>query len=204
MKKQLFCLILLTFCLGCHSPSEQSQPIQKAADSWRYPSPKGVISDETVASSIKLSLNSNYTVWRESLQASVEATFENITPSFVYIRFMPHLFIYDAEKKVPLYWSNIDMSFAESVGAGTMSIISLPANGKKVTSIPIDQVKFASVDSQTWPEYTIYETVPSGRYLMRLECDFYDNDDKLLGTLLSNFVEFTTVLTAPEVVRTSP
>ena len=181
-------LILLGMsCIACNAqPKERKFDEQIAADTFRFQSPEGVIqNDERVIEGLTLSLQSEYPVWRDKLAVSVRILLKNTTQSFVYARVMPHLFIYDEKSQQPLYWSNIDLSYAESVGPGT---------------IPIKAVKFAEVDSTIWPEYTIYDYVPTGAYTMRLELDFYNDENEKIGTMHSNFIEFTSILTAPVVI----
>ena len=196
-------LILLGMsCIACNAqPKERKFDEQIAADTFRFQSPEGVIqNDERVIEGLTLSLQSEYPVWRDTLAVSVRILLKNTTQSFVYARVMPHLFIYDEKSQQPLYWSNIDLSYAESVGPGTMSIVSLPVGATHSTAIPIKAVKFAAVDSTIWPEYTIYDYVPTGAYTMRLELDFYNDENEKIGTMHSNFIEFTSILTAPEVI----
>ena len=193
-------------CLACNpQPKDRTFDEQIAADTYRYKSPDGVIqNDPGVIEALDLSLQSEYPVWRDSLKVSVRILLKNTTQSIVHARVMPHLFIYDAQSQKPLYWSNIDFSYAESVGPGTMSVISLPVAATHSTAVPIKAVKFAMVDSSTWPEYNIYEFVPTGEYTMRLELDFYNDKNEKIGTMHSNFIEFTSIVNAPEAIPVPP
>ncbi len=189
-------------CFSCNvAPDGAKFDEQIAADAYRFPKPDGVIQNsEDVLSSINLSLRSDYPIWRESVGASVEIVMKNTTNSFVHARIMPRLFIYDAKREKPLYWSNIDLSYAESSGPGAMSVASLPAGASHSTPVAVKAMKFADVSSNAWPDYAIYDFVPTGNYAMRLELEFYTDANEKIGTKYSDFIEFTTILTAPEAI----
>lgn len=203
MRRLLCILLVFSGVMACNSASKDRVGLEEsvAADAWRFESPEGVIKDsDAVMQSLTLSLQSNYPVWRENMTVSVDIEIKNTTKSFIHARVMPHLFIYDSETKAPLYWSNIDLSYAESVGPGTMSILSLPVGGVHSTPVPVRAIKFAAVDSPTLPEYTIYNIVPTGSYTMRLVLDFYSEEVEKIGTMSSNEIEFTTIFNAPEAI----
>lgn len=189
-------------CFSCNAaPDGAKFDEQIAADTYRFPKPDGVIQNsEDVLSSVAVSLRSDYPIWRASLDASVELVMKNTTNSFVHVRIMPRLFIYDAKREKPLYWSNIDLSYGESSGPGAVSVASLPAGGSQSTPIAVKAMKFAEVSSHAWPDYAIYDFVPTGAYAMRAELEFYTDSNEKIGEKYSDFIEFTTILTAPEAI----
>lgn len=199
----LFILCAGLVCACNNAPRPPSHSEQVAADSYRYPQSEGVVSDEQTVEKIGIELSSAYPVWRANMTAAVEARFTNPTKAFMYARVVPRLYIYDPRDKRPLFWSEVDLAYADTAGPGTVSVFSLPPGASKTVVIPVRALKFARAQDSVMSEYEIYDMVPTGAYLMRLEADFYTEKDKKVGGRLSNFIEFTTVFNDPEVVRTN-
>ncbi len=183
-------ILLCLFLAACDSRSKELD-IQQAATNWRYQKPEGVVAPDQLSSSLRVSLVNPFPVWKEDIQASVEVSLLNTTKSHLPARTKATLFIYSVEDKQPLYWSNIDLAYGESTGPGTMSILSLPVGASKDVRIPVMGTKWGAVRSANWPDSSLYSLVPPGKYLLRMELDLYDDADVQQGTVVSNFVEFT-------------
>ncbi len=197
--------ILLAFCFcGCSQlsfePPQKSDDVTDAASSWRYPKPDGIVAPENLDSSLKISLECHYPVWRDSIEVSANISIQNLTNSHLPARAKGHLYIYDFQKKIPLYWSHIDLAYAEPASPGMTGILSIPAHSSKELTIPISATTWADVHSSQWTDSPFYTFIPTGKYLLRFELDFFDEKDQIIGTKASNLVEFTTVMTAPDVI----
>lgn len=197
-------IIITAFLCGCskisYEPPNTSDDITDAASSWRYQKPDGVVMPKNLESSLKIQLESHYPVWRDTIDVSVNVTILNLTDSHLPARAKSHLYIYDFQRKIPIYWSHIDLAFAEPVSPGVTGILSIPARTTKDLTIPIAATTWADVHSNEWTDSPFYTFVPTGKYFLRFELDFFDENDRLIGTKASNLVEFTTVMTAPDVI----
>ncbi len=206
MKKQILFFLILSCTTACSQPSQSIPPnpdvdvTESSASLTRYQAPEGIVSPENLPSSVEISLQNAFPIWRDNIVVTVNVSIKNTTPSHLPARVMGHLFIYSFDEKKPLYWSNIDMAFAEPASPGLMSILSIPSKSTKDLTIPIAQMTWADVSTNAWPDANIYHLIPTGKYLLRFEMDFYTEKNEIIGTAVSNFVQFTTILTAPEVI----
>ena len=203
MDRIAFFALLALACVGCGQPSAPIDT-QKAADTWRYPTPDGVLSDAETARRLGVSLLTHYPVWRSELAVTVDVHFQNDTSSFVYARTIPRLFVYDKTARVPLFYSMVDLAFGESASEHLYSVISLPAGASKDLTISIRDLKFGDVSVKSAPDRLIYDLVPTGAYQMRFEMELYNEQGEVIGTLLSNFTEMTTIFTSPEAIPVKP
>ncbi len=189
------------FLCACTQKNDQKSDkqfdLQQAADTWRYETPEGTIAPKDISSNLSIQLKNNFPVWKESLLATLDLSIKNTSKSHLPCRGSGYLYIYSTDEKKPLYWSVIDLAFAEPAERGVVSILSLPAMAVKDIVIPLKATRWTSVTQKTWPDTSFYQLIPSGRYLMRFELELYTEDDKLVDTVLSNFVEFTTVQNLP-------
>ena len=198
MARLLPILLAILFLSACDTNrGNPTLDIQKAATTWRYQKPDGVVPADQLVSSIDIRLQNRFPVWKENIDVAIDVTFANTTKSHLPARTKAQLFVYSIDEKQPLYWSNIDLAYGESTGPTTMSILSLPVNAHKELMIPIHGTTWAGVRSQIWPDSPFYSFIPSGKYLMRMELDFFDDNDTFVGTAVSNFIEFTSVISTP-------
>ena len=198
-------IALATSIISCDSPRETAPELQEAiaANNMRFPTPTGYVEDDQIIPNMRIDLANNFPIWRQNIAVDVHVIIRNLAQNFLAAQTHARLFIYDYDQKVPLFWSNIDLAHAKSVGPGTQSIISLPIGATKDLLIPIQATTWADISVKEWPSKNIYDFIPTKKYLMRLELELFNMEDKPIGTAVSNFIEFTAIRTAPEVIRPS-
>lgn len=206
MRRALLLLLLASPLLySACSPSEKTNPQslnqQDAADSWRFAKPEGIIPVDQVASNLDIQLANRFPVWRENIAVAVDVSIKNISKSHLPARVTAKLYVYSFDQKMPEYWANIDLAYAQSTGSATKSILSLPVGTSKDISIPIQATQWAEIHSQVWPSAPFYDIVPTGKHLMRFELEIFDEEDHSIASAVSNFIQFTTVAAAPDVVK---
>ena len=201
----LLLIALASSVISCNAPRETPPELQEAiaADNMRFPTPTGYVEDAQVIPNMRIELANEFPVWRNEIAVDIHVIIRNLASNFLAAQTQARLFIYDYNQKVPLFWSNIDLAHAKSVGPGTLSIISLPIGATKDLLIPIQATTWADITVKEWPNKNIYDFIPTKKYLMRLELELFNMEDNPIGTAVSNFVEFTAVRTAPEVIRPS-
>ena len=202
-RTQLFLIILLNVLFVACSEKKQPTPgvdITKAADSWRYTTPEGTVPDSDIVSNVEILLTNRFPVWRDSIGAAVDISIKNKSKSHIAARGLAHLFVYSYDDKKPIYWSNINIAYGAPAEPGIMNVLSIPVGATKDFSIAILESTWESIHSKAWPDTPFYSLIPTGKYLMRFEFELYDESDKPIGTILSNFIRFTTILTAPETI----
>ena len=195
-------IFILTCVQGCAKQADKSPELQEtmAADHMRYETPQGYVPDDEIITNMRIDLANQFPVWRTEIAADVHIVIRNLAHNYLAAQAQARLFIYDYDQKVPLFWANIDLAHAKSVGPGTLSIISLPIGATKDLLVPIQATTWADVTVKEWPSKDLYSFIPTKKYLMRLELELFSMEDKPVGTAVSNFVEFTAVRTAPEVI----
>ncbi|MBO4350514.1 MAG: hypothetical protein J6A01_06195 [Proteobacteria bacterium] len=204
MKTRLFILLVLAiiFLSACSDKKQSTQGIDitDAADTWRYTTPEGTLQNTDISKNVDIRLTNRFPVWRDSIGAAVDISIKNISKSHLGARGLAHLIVYTFDTKEPIYWSNIDIALGAPADPGIMSVLSLPVGASKDFSVALLESTWESIQSQAWPDKPFYMLIPTGKYLMRFEFELYDESDKPLGTLLSNFIRFTTVLSSPETI----
>ena len=197
MKKLIIFLICASITLAaCTNKTKEKSDfidIQEAANGMRYEKPQGNIAAQDIPQNLKIDLTNRFPVWRDTVAAAVDVSLKNTSQSHLPARLQARLFVYTHDTKKPMYWSNIDVSFGRSGDQGTMSVISIPVGASNDVIIPIQATKWASVDSNTWPDTPFHTLVPTGKYLMRFEIDIVNEQDQPVATTVSNFIEFETV-----------
>ena len=190
---------------SCNSSRETPPELQEAiaADNMRYETPTGYVEDDQVIPNMRIDLANHFPIWRSEIAVDVHIVIRNLAHNFLASQTHARLFIYDYQQKVPLYWSNIDLAHAKSTGPGTLSIISLPIGATKDLLLPIQATTWADISIKEWPNKNLYDFIPPKKFLMRLELELFNMEDKHIGTAVSNFIEFTAIRNAPEVIRTS-
>ena len=195
-------LIFIACLGGCRDTPQPPPELQEtmAADNMRFPRSTDFVPDDEIIPGMRIELSNHYPVWRNEITANVHIVIRNMAQNYLAAQTQARLYVYDYNQKVPLYWANIDLAHARSVGPGTLSIISLPIQATKDLIVPIHDTTWENVDIKQWPDKLLYDIAPTGKYLMRLELELYNVEDKPVGTGLSNFIEFTVIRTAPEAI----
>ena len=193
MTKYTFITVLISilFISSCSQQKSPQPDIQTASSDLRYPTPDGEVPDDEILSSIRIDLINDYPAWNPDIQdASVRIVFHNTSRRHLATQSKALLYIYDAQKDIPLYWTVIDLAFGKTATPGTLGVVSLPVGATKELSVPLLDTKWADVSIKTIPSIPFYQIVTEGKYLMRFEMELYDKDDKPIDTALSNFIEF--------------
>lgn len=196
----LLALIIVLSACSDKKKTTQGLDITDAADTWRYTTPEGMIQDTDISKNVEIRLTNRFPVWRDSIGAAVDISIKNISKSHLGARGLAHLIIYTYDTKEPIYWSNIDIALGTPAEPSMMSVFSLPVGVSKDFSVALLESTWESIHAQGWPDQPFYSLVPTGKYLMRFEFELYDDADKPVGTLLSNFIRFTTVISSPETI----
>ena len=196
----LLALIIVLSACSDKKKTTQGLDITDAADTWRYTTPEGMIQDTDISKNVEIRLTNRFPVWRDSIGAAVDISIKNISKSHLGARGLAHLIIYTYDTKEPIYWSNIDIALGTPAEPSMMSVFSLPVGVSKDFSVALLESTWESIHAQSWPDQPFYSLVPTGKYLMRFEFELYDDADKPVGTLLSNFIRFTTVISSPETI----
>ena len=208
MLKKLTSLLFLSLFFQLPACSQQTltppghdvDVTEASSNQHRFQKPDGIVNPGSLKSSVNISLTNSYPIWRDNIDVILNISIKNISNSHLPARVMGHLFIYSFDEKKPLYWSNIDIAYSEPAAPGLISILSIPANSSKEITIPISQTTWTLTNSAIWPDEKLYSIVPTDKYLMRFELDFYSDDDQIIETAVSNFIQFSTIQTAPEVI----
>ncbi len=194
MSKTPFIITIIALLLSFASCSQQQAPqpdIQMASSDIRYPAPDGKVQDDEIVSSMRIDLINDYPVWSADIQdASVRIVFHNTSKRHLATQSKALLYIYNTQNEVPLYWTVLDLAFGKTATPGTLSVVSLPVGATKEIAVPLLDTKWADVSIKTIPALPFYQLVSEGQYLMRFEMELYNDEDKPIDTVVSNFIEF--------------
>ncbi|MBR4986628.1 MAG: hypothetical protein IKY83_12925 [Proteobacteria bacterium] len=193
--------LLVTSCSPNNDQTALALNQQNAANAWRFETPEGRVPVDQVASNLEIKLSNRFPVWRDTIAVAVDVSIRNISKSHLPARVTAKLYVYSFDQKQPEYWTNIDIAYAESTGPTTKSILSLPVSASKDISIPILATQWADVHTAVWPNAPFYAIVPTGKHLMRFELEIFDEEDRSIDSAVSNFIQFTTVAAAPDVIK---
>lgn len=197
--RKIFPFLLLALMASCNDKPSKAIDIQQASKTSRFVEPDGVVAPDALVDSLELKIENRFPIWREDIvTVAVDLSIQNKTKSHLPARVRAHLFIHDLNTKEPLYWTDIDLAYGETAKPNHWSIISLPVGASKDLVVPILDTKWADVSLKSYPVNDFYSFVPSGKYLMRLELDLYDETDNVVGTAVSNFIQFTTSKSTPQ------
>ena len=191
--------LLLTSCNA--QKSDTSNPaldIQEAASSWRYETPEGTVEAQNLTESMKITLTNRFPIWRDSIHVNIDVSIKNLTKSHLSAIGLAKLYIYSFDEKKPIYWANVDLAFSEPMGPNVKNVVSVPVGASDDRTISIEQMRWAPVDQKIWPDAPLYSLIPTGKYLMRFEFELYEEDNNI-GIAVSNFIQFSSIQTAPEV-----
>lgn len=194
-------LSILTVSCSEKNTYKPGMDVTDAADKWRYATPQGMLPDAEIADNVDILLTNRFPIWRDAIGAAVDISIKNKSKFHIGARGLAHLFVYSYDDKQPLFWSNIDIALGAPAQPGMMSVFSLPVGTSKDFSVAILESTWDAVTSQAWPDKSFYATIPTGQYLMRFEFELYDENNNHLGTLLSNFIRFSTVQSAPDTIQ---
>ena len=185
-------IILIALASAACSKETTSRPdLQTAANDLRFPTPDGNVPDDEISSSIRIELINDYPVWNAQIKdTSIRLIFHNTSKHHLGTQSKALLYIYDYNEKMPIFWTVLDLAFGKTATPGTLSIISLPVGASKELAVPILDTIWADVSVKTMPHAPFYQIVSEGKYLMRFEMELYDEQDKPIDTVVSNFIEF--------------
>ena len=130
MTKYTFITVLISilFISSCSQQKSPQPDIQTASNDLRYPTPDGEVPDDEILSSIRIDLINDYPAWNPDIQdASVRIVFHNTSRRHLATQSKALLYIYDAQKDIPLYWTVIDLAFGKTATPGTLGVVSRPA-----------------------------------------------------------------------------
>lgn len=137
---------------------------------------------------ITIQLASDYSVWKRTNNASIDVEITNLSNAIYTSSCLPFIIIYNKQNNQAQYWAMLDLSNGLNLGPQQYSVVSLAAKNSKKLSPLVSELMWQHTESDEWPNTSFFDIVKTGKYVLRLEMNIYDEKTKT-GQIVSNDVE---------------
>ncbi|MFA5624856.1 MAG: hypothetical protein WC966_07365 [Bradymonadales bacterium] len=163
--RYIFFLFLVFSLVSCSAKTEKTKENAPNTES----AAKQELKEEK---SLRLSISSDYAIWKSDNNASVDIVIENNSNDSYVSSSLPFLILYD-EENTPRYWTLVDLSNALSLEAEQYSVVSLASKKVKRISPVIAKLMWQRTDSEERPNAAFYDIVEPGNYSVRFEMNIF-------------------------------